>query len=369
MVERPLKIAYVIDALFEPAGGTEGQLLHLLRGMDRSRFEPTVFCLEEGDPPMPGNVVLDLHLSASPVTLAKIWKFARRLRKDGFDIVQAHFRDSNIVGVFAAWLAGVPVIISTRRGVPYWLSPRDMKVLRWLNGRVSWYIANSMTTRDRYAREEGFDPAMVDVIYNGLEAGRFSGLSPEDRARLRTELDLAPDATVVGIVANLRPVKGLADFVDAAALVAEEFPRARFVLVGQGNEESRLRDQAARLGIADRVRFAGARTDVADLLQSFDVGVLTSHSESFSNSVLEYLAAGLPVVVTDVGGVREAVEDGRQGFIVPPKAPDQLADRLRTLLGHPGGPRAWRPDEGLDPKFALQAMVESHERLYERLAR
>lgn len=368
MAERPLRIAFVIDALFEPAGGTEGQLLHLLRGMDRSRFEPTVFCLHDAGGGIPDTEVLGIHLSPSPVTVIKAWKFARRLRTRDYDIVQTHFRDSNIVGVFAAWLAGVPTIVSTRRGVPLWLSPRDLRVLRWLNGRVTWFIANSRTTRDRYAREEGFDPAMVEVIYNGLEAGRFRGLSADRRAQLRTELDLGADDVVVGIVANLRPVKGLADFMEAAGQVAADFPRAHFVLVGQGEDEEDLRAQASNLGIADRVRFAGARSDVPELLQAFDVGVLTSHSESFSNSVLEYLAADLPVVVTEVGGVREAVEDDVQGFIVPPKAPDQLAAKFRVLLGHPGGPRAWRRDRGLDAKFDLDAMVTGHERLYERLA-
>jgi glycosyltransferase involved in cell wall biosynthesis len=368
MAERPLKIAYVIDALFEPAGGTEGQLLHLVRRLDRSRFAPTVFCLQDAGKGLPDTKVLGLHLSPNPLTLLKVWSFARRLRRQDYDIVQTHFRDSNIVGVFAAWLAGVPVIISTRRGVPYWKSPRDLSVLRWLNGRVTWFIANSRTTRDRFSREEGFDAARVDVIYNGLEARRFRGLSSERRAQLRAELDLEPDDIVIGIVANLRPVKGISDFLEAAGLVAGEFDRARFVLVGQGEDEQDLRELASRLGIGDRVRFAGARSDVPELLQSFDVGVLTSHSESFSNSVLEYLAAGLPVVVTDVGGVREAIEDGREGFIVPPKAPDQLAERLRRLVAHPGGPRAWSQARGLDSKFDLETMVAGHEQLYERLA-
>jgi len=368
MSPRPIRIAYVIDALYAPAGGTEGQLLHLLNRMDRERFEPKVFCLRDAEPPMPGNVVLDLHLSASPATLARIWNFSRILRDGDFDIVQTHFRDANIVGVLAAWLARTPVIISTRRGVPYWEQSSGLRFLRWLNGRVTWFIANSEATRQRYATAEGFDPARVDVIYNGLEPERFTGLDPGNRRRLREDLGLADHDLVVGIVANLRPVKGLRDFVEAAARVAAEIPQARFVVVGRGPEESKLRELAESLGIGSKMRFAGARPDVPDLLQAFDVGVLASHFESFSNSVLEYIAAGLPVVVTDVGGVREAVEEGRQGFIVPAHAPDIMADRLRTLLAHEGGPRAWRTENGIDRKFEVGAMVEGHQRLYARLA-
>ena len=367
---RPLKIAYVIDALFAPAGGTEGQLLHLLRGLDRRRFEPTVFCLDHvGDGvDVAETVRLDLPLSVRPGLLPGILGFAGRLRSGNFDIVQTHFRDSNIVGTLAARRAGVPVLISTRRGVPYWSTGPGLAFLRWLDRQATGFIANSQATRERYARAEGIDPARFEVIYNGLEPERFRGLDPLARERLRGELGGTADAPLVGIVANLRRVKGLDDFLHAVSLVSTEFPAARFAIVGQGDDEDRLRRLVDQLDLGSVVRLAGPRPDVPELLQAFDVGVLASHSESFSNSVLEYLAAGLPVVVTDVGGVREAVEEGRHGFIVPPKAPAEMAERLRVLLSHPGGPRAWRPDPGIDEKFHLRAMIEGHERLYERLA-
>lgn len=367
---RPLRIAYVIDALFAPAGGTEGQLLHLLERIDRRRFEPTVFCLRASRPEVSvaATEVLDLHLAARPGTLWKIHRFAQRLSRGRFDIVQTHFRDSNIVGTLAARRAGTPILISTRRGVPYWSSASGLRLTRWLDRAATWFIANSEATRDRFAREEGIDPARFTVIYNGLDAARFRGLDDGARSRLRADLGVPLPAPLVGIVANLRPVKGLDDFIGAAALVAEEFPAAHFVIVGQGEEEPGLRELAARNGLGARLHFAGPRSDVPELLQCLDVGVLASHSESFSNSVLEYLAARLPVVVTDVGGVREAVEDGRQGFIVPPRAPARMAEALRQLLSHPGGPRAWRPDEADDPRFRLETMVAGHEQLYLGLA-
>jgi glycosyltransferase involved in cell wall biosynthesis len=144
-------------------------------------------------------------------------------------------------------------------------------------------------------------------------------------------------------------------------------PQARFVVVGEGIEREPLLDLTRELDLGDRVLFLGARADVPDLLQTFDVGVLASHFESFSNSILEYLASGLPVVVTDVGGAREVVREGQDGFLVEPRRPEQMAEKIRFLLDQPGGARSWRTNDTIQPGFQLEGMVEGHERLYERL--
>ena len=367
-----IRVAYVIDMLFQPAGGTEGQLLHLLQRLDRRRFDPYVFCLEttpwieRGDHPAPIEV-LDIHVGRSPGLPGALRDFSRRLREGGFDVVQTHFRDANIVGVLAASMADTPVILSTRRGVPYWTSPVGLAFLRWLNRKATWYLANSRATRDRFAAEEGWDPAHCDVVYNGLEPERFVPDSPEVAKELRRELGIDPSVPVVGIVANLRAVKGIEDLVRAARYVVDRHPQARFLVAGEGVERPRLEALIRQLGLGTRFRLLGARSDVPQLLSVFDVGVLASHSESFSNSILEYLAADLPVVVTEVGGAREAVEDGENGFVVPPKDPRRMGERIDELLSHPGGPRAWRKAPGIDPRFGLAHMVSAHEQLYERL--
>ncbi len=370
---RALRIAYVIDTLRVPAGGTEGQLLHLLEGLDRSRFEPTVFCLhgnawiESGVAPAPIEV-LGLHVRRHPALVWSLGGFARRLRRGRFDLVQTHFRDANLAGLLAARWAGVPIRVSTRRGVPYHQGPRELRVLRWLNRSVDAFVANSEATRQRYCREEGIDPARMVVIPNGLDPARFARPPDSRLQQLRRQLDLPAADRVVGIVANLRRVKGLDDFMVAAARVLQTHPATHFLIVGEGEDRPRLEALRAELGLDAAVRLLGARTDVPELLHVFDVGVLSSHFESFSNSILEYLAADLPVVVTDVGGAREAVRDGEEGFVVPARDPEALASALRGLLDHPGGPRRFRRRHGLDPRFGLAHMVHAHERLYQRLA-
>lgn len=369
----PIRVAYFIDMLCRPAGGTEGQLIHLVERLDRDRFSPRVFCLHSpegyGEPVVfedAPSEVLDLRVGADPRLPVAIAALAWRLRRERVDVVQTHFRDANLVGVSAARLARVPLVVSTRRGVPYWQSETGLRVLKRLNRSVHVFVANSEATRDRYVESEGLDPRRVEVIPNGLDPTRFGPLDLERRGRLRRELGLDPVAPVVGIVANLREVKGIDVLLRAFASVLAVVPEARLVVVGEGPDRQRLRAVHDELGLGERARWLGARPDVPDLLQAFDVGVLASHSESFSNSILEYLAAGMPVVVTDVGGAREAVRDGENGFVVPPADAAAMAARLIELLRRPGGARSWLRGPALDPRFGLAHMVQAHESLYER---
>jgi glycosyltransferase involved in cell wall biosynthesis len=370
--DEKIRIAFVIDKLFYPAGGTEGQLLQLAERIDRERFEPTVVCLESTDwierefdlAPL---TVLGIRLSPTPDVVRRIWSFSRMLREGQYDVVQTYFRDANIVGILAAWLAGVEVIVSARRGIPIWSNRADLLFLKWLNRRVNCFVANSRATRDHYSHVEGIGLERMEVIYNGLDPGRFRQRGEASRRALREELGLPSDAPVVGIVANLREEKGIGDFLQAAAQLGGSYPETRFLIIGGGPEESQLKHLARRLQVDRRVLFLGKRADVPELLELFDVGVLASHFESFSNSILEYLAAGMPVVVTDVGGAREAVRDGIDGFVVPAHQPAQMAEKLQVLLSQPGGARAWRQDREIRGIFHRDTMIHAYEELYTRL--
>jgi glycosyltransferase involved in cell wall biosynthesis len=169
-------------------------------------------------------------------------------------------------------------------------------------------------------------------------------------------------------VANLIPYKGHADLLDAFGSIREQLPQnwelwcvGRDDGIGQG-----LKERAERLGIASHVRFLGSRSDVPDLLLRADVGVLCSHEEGFSNAVLEAMAAGLPMVVTDVGGNAEAVVDGDTGYVVPPKDPPRLAEALlsvaldarRSDMGARGRKRA-------EELFSMDACLHQYELLYQ----
>jgi glycosyltransferase involved in cell wall biosynthesis len=179
----------------------------------------------------------------------------------------------------------------------------------------------------------------------------------------------ASNGGVVTIVANLRPVKDHATFLRAARLVAERFPQSSFMLAGDGELEPRLREMASALGIGDRVRFIGRCDDVPGLLNRSNVCVLSSASEGFSNAVLEYMAAGRPVVATRVGGVEEAVSDGYNGFLVDPGDYIQMAERIALLLERPGGAREMgsRSRDIVASKFSRRRQLERVEQLYQEL--
>jgi glycosyltransferase involved in cell wall biosynthesis len=252
-----LKIAFVIDTLSVPAGGTEGQLLHLLAGLNRDRFQPKLFCLQsstwlERAFDLCPSESLDARLSPTPGALVHIGMFSRKLRREQFDIVQTYFRDANTVGVLAARLAGVKVIVSSRRGVPHWKSGAELLFLKGINRMVTCFVANGRTMRERAVREEGIDADRIEVIHNGLDRERFRYRGEAARAAVRRGLGLPPRAPVVGIVANLRPVKGLPDFIEAAGRVRTAFPDARFLIIGQGAEAHALRDLALRRGLGER---------------------------------------------------------------------------------------------------------------------
>jgi glycosyltransferase involved in cell wall biosynthesis len=180
-------------------------------------------------------------------------------------------------------------------------------------------------------------------------------------------LGVAEDAPVIGIVANLRPIKDHATFLQAANIVHAQIPTARFLIIGDGSEKPVLQKQTEELKLTDAVIFLGARLDVPRILSACDIGVLTSRSEIFTNAIVEYMAAGLTVVTTDVGGAREAVDDGINGFIVAIGDFEEMGKRSIELL---------KADTikqmGLESRkrslerFALTSMVAKTEYLYNR---
>jgi glycosyltransferase involved in cell wall biosynthesis len=205
--------------------------------------------------------------------------------------------------------------------------------------------------------------AHVETLLHGFVAG-----PPTDRAAARAELGLAPDAPVVGTVAGFRPEKAHRDLLDAAALVRERVPEARFVLVGDGPLEDALRAQARRLGIEDTVAFAGYRPDARRLAGAFDVFTLSSLQEGLPIALLEAMACGVPVVATAVGGVPEAVRDGREGLLVAPGRPPALADALVTLLEDPARRAALgAAAQARTRDFDLVAAVRRMESVYAEL--
>ena len=337
---RKIKIAYIMDTIKLPIGGTEKQLLLLLKHIDRIRFDPYLFCLQSSGWlkqkfDLSALHILGIYSFKSPVLIFNIWAFSRFLKKNKFEIIQTQFRDSNYVGIIAAKLAGIKSIISTRRGVPFWKNKTELLILRRLNKWVDRFVTNSYSTKKWVMESEKVPEEKIQVIHNGVDFEPFNDITPETREGYRKLLNIQDSSPVIGVIANLRPVKGLDVFLKTAKVVKKRIPDARFIVVGDGNEKDDLMTMTNKFGLGDCVNFLGGRDDVVRLLSAFDIGVLSSNSESLSNAIIEYIAAGLPVVCTDVGGNSELVQDGLNGFLVPPGDPGRLADAIVKLVNYP----------------------------------
>lgn len=223
------------------------------------------------------------------------------------------------------WVHSEQIRPDVDAGYPRWL----VLVGRWLLSRPDSVTGASDAVGAYLLDEAGVAPDRVRVIYNGVDVQRFG--QPHDGAAKRRELDIPADAWVIGLVANLRPQKNHEALLRALAELLPAVPEAWLVLVGEGERREQLETLAGALGVRDRVRFLGARLDVAELYSVFDVYCLPSHFEGMPLSVFEAMSAGKPVVATRVLGIREFIADGQTGLLVPPDDPAALAQALLRL--------------------------------------
>ena len=366
--QRPVRVCFVIDEL-APAG-TESQLLALIHHLDR-RYVWPYLCLLRGDNPMSQALEPDdcpiLRLGVGslchPRTLLSMWRFLRFLRRERIDVVQTYFADSSYFGILAAWLARVPHRIRTRNNVGHWLTPLHRRLGRCLNAFATQTLTNCEAAREALLAAEQPRPDTVLVLENGVDLERFHEIASLTNRP-------ATARTHVGVVANLRPVKGLDAFVRAAAEVHAHHPRTVFTVVGEGELRMALQRQAAAEGLGEHFLLPGSVADVPGFLANLDVAVLCSHAEGMSNALLEYMAAGRAIVATTVGAAPVLIEDGIHGLLVPPGDAKKLADAIERLLddrelaqrlGTAARRRVWE-------QYGRAAMIQRFEEFYLSLA-
>lgn len=378
----PRPIIYVIGSLH--VGGAEQHLTQIIPRLDRARWKPVVCCLTERGKLAEGLSAAGFEVIARPVvrrsggasrvrslarlaeTIFWLWQVMRRFRP-----AIAHFflPGAYILGAPASILARVPVRIMSRRSLNYY--QRNMRFSPAIEARLHRYmtaiLGNSNSVVRQLHDDENVRADRLGLIYNGIDFVNYQKSSTV-RQSMRTSLKIDQDALVFVIVANLIPYKGHQDLLVAFSMACAHLPAGwRLLVVGRDDGiGGKLREQAANLKIADNVLFLGSRSDVPDLLCGADVSVLSSHEEGFSNAVLESMAAGLPVIATDVGGNPEANINGETGFIVPPRDPKAMSEAilrlaadgaLRTRMGMRAAVRA-------EMNFSLDACVSRYEDLY-----
>jgi glycosyltransferase involved in cell wall biosynthesis len=283
-------------------------------------------------------------------------------------IVHTYFFWSIIFGRLLKRSGAVPYLVENREDQGFNWGRHEYTLLRLTRSLPDRIVCVSEAVRSTVLREEQTDPNRVIVLHNGTEP-------PSDNQgqglRLRKAFGFEPGQLIVGLVANFnRRVKGVSYFVDAVPAILKAVPDARFLLIGRGNEEDALRRQVRSLGVDQYVVFAGYQENIAAHYAMMDISVLTSLTEGLSLTVLESMQAGLPLVVTRVGGNPEVVVDGETGFLVPPRDVPAFVKRVVTLLRN----RALRQQMGSAAKehvrrrFYLPDVARRYLELYDALA-
>jgi len=274
-----------------------------------------------------------------------------------------------MLGAPISILLRVPVRLMSRRSLNIYQGGHSMiwKIEKRLHASMTAILANSTPVARELIEEEGCPPGKVGIIYSGTD---LTAITSEQRPSLDV-MGLAPAQFTMITVANLIPYKGHADLLNALSQIASNLPESwRLLCVGRddGCGQS-LHEQALELGLSANVLWLGERDDVPRLLKLADIGVLSSHQEGFSNSVIEGLAAGLPMVVTDVGGNAEAVIDGETGLVVPPRDSAALGRALLQLALDPDARKKMSEaaSDRAKNNFSIDGCVNQYDRLYRAL--
>lgn len=338
---QPVRLCLVLNAAL--VGGAEVVLLEMFRHLDPERIRPELVCLREGGP-----LADDFRASGFDVSVfsrhswkdlratARLWRHFRRSRPDV--VLVPHFQRAPLVlGPWFARLSGVPANV---------IAVHNMDMHRVGERALPWYVVETLRVTSGLAL---LVPSQSDYLREHEGVGRFpwrrvpeyvvpNGIripelpTPAERAEVRREFGFDDDDVVAVIVARITSVKGHDLLLRALARLAPQHPRLKVLVVGEGPLREERAALAEELGVTDRVVFAGLRRDVPHLLAGADLGVLPSKHEGVPMSVIEQMAAGLPVVASAVGGLPDIVGDGEEGFLVPPGDLDALTRRLGDLV-------------------------------------
>lgn len=368
-------VLFIIDS-FEQ-GGSERQALQLLRQLHESgQCRVHLACLQNRGSLRPAAERLGIgEIREYALTSFYDFNFLRQLRgligflkENEIDVVHTHCFYTNVFGMAGAFLGGVAARVTSKGETEGFRTSTQKRAERFAFRLAHRVIANCLAVQNQLIRE-GVNPKRIVQHYNGLDLDRLKVQPELTREEALAKFGLPSGRRFVSIVANLRnPVKDHQMFLRAVAHVRANIPDAAFVIAGEGELMPSLRQLADELGIANDVHFIGRCDDVATLLFASTVGVLSSKAEGLPNAILEYMAAGLPVVATDVGGVREAVVEGKSGFIVSPGADTKMAGRIIELLSDGQRARAMGTrGKTFVQRFSAEGHLQNTLELYEEL--
>ena len=370
------KTMYLIDIYENPWAGTEGQLYKLLERISLHGYEPHMAVFKSSRYINNHNLPCDVKILGITSLLSfrafiKMYRFSRKLKKDNFNLVHIYFNDASILAPIFLKLAGLKVVIS-RRDVGYWYNCLNLTMLRLNRFFVDRVVVNSNIVKSVTEEKEKYSTEKIKLIYNGFDFNVSAGKS---EISLRSNLELNDDSVILGIVANLRPIKRMDDAIRALSLVLDEIENIHLVIIGEDeiNKGNSLKQEyielSNELSISENVHFMGVVKDVKPYVEQIDIGIMSSESEGLSNSIIEYMGASKPTVCTNCEGNAELIDDRETGILYETGNTTELAKALRLLIRDTEltslmGKKA---REKVEKKFEVGRYAAEYAQLYDEL--
>jgi len=368
---KKLTVIHLVEDM--KTGGAERVIADIAEGLDSEKYDVRVWCIARG-----GNTADELAEKGIEVKILgissyhnplKILRLKRLLTEAGPDIVHTHGYFASVIGRLSAKKAGIPIIFAHVHSTYWDYKKKHILMERKLSRFTHKIICCSRAVENFVKDIEKVGDGKTLVIYNGVDEERFYPM--EDAPSIRTELGIDEKALVVGTVSSLTPHKGHEYLIQAASLVKEELPSAKFLIVGDGPLRTELEDQVKNFSAHPFIMFTGTRKDVPKILSVMEVFVLPSSSrEGLGIAIIEAMAAEKPVVATDIGGIPEAVKKGETGFLVSPGDPGALAKAIIELLQNPGKAKEMgkKGRARFKEKFTRKKMLSETDALYQSFA-
>jgi len=369
-------VMYVVHSL--EIGGLEKCVVDLVNGIDRNRFEPIICCLASSGPAADkiwrNNIQIFEMKKRSGNDILLPFRLALLFRKKKVAIVHSGNWGTMFEAYVGSKIAGVPTIIHMEQGMELddlERLPRYKRFLRGLTKRVcslgiKKIVTVSSDLKEYVHRTTQIRKSKIEVIHNSVDTQRYARQQSQ-RAKVRAQFGLKSNDILIGSVGRLAEVKSYSTLIKAMQTVVSTCPRTRLFIVGDGPLRKQLQSQIHELALEKCVVLLGQRGDIPELLGAMDIYVLPSIFEGISISILEAMAAGLPVVATNVGGNPEILLNGKTGYLVEPRNPHAIADKLITLSQNEQirGMFSREAVKKVNEVFHSRVMVSAYSRLYD----
>ena len=354
-------------------GGTEKHVFDLVSHLNKETFNPVICCLYNL-----GQIGMKLSENKKGIKIYKdiaknkwdiscLWKLFNIIKKENIDILYTIDSPlSQFWGSVSAKFGGVTANI-TRISMtnPIFHAKRRKLVNRVMMPSIDKVISQAYSQKEYLVNIEKIDAEKIEVIYNGVDLAKFR--KSKDELALKESVGIPEDARVVGMVARLSLEKGYPVFLNTAKIILNKMPDVHFLIVGDGAEKENLKKMTGQLQIESNIHFLGTVKNVPQVVSLFDVAVMSSDFDTFSNSILEYMAMSKPVVATNVGSFFEVVRQDVNGYLLQPGDPEGLAESVLKLLDDKNlAVRLGKAGRKIvEEEFSIQKMVETYEVLFE----